>query len=72
MKCPKCSRDMEAGYLQWEATESISWVGKLLPLGLSYWKKDAEIIQSKSGIGVNAIPAHICKPCKLLLGDYGQ
>lgn len=63
---------MEAGYLQWEATESITWVDKLLPLGMSCWRKDAEIIQSRSGIGVNAIPAHICRQCKLLLGDYSQ
>lgn len=72
MKCPKCGKEMEAGFLQWDSTDCITWVSKLLPLGFSYWKKDAELIHGTTGIGVNAIPTHICKHCKLLLGEYGQ
>jgi hypothetical protein len=72
MKCPKCSKDMEVGYLQWDYKESVTWVSGLLPLGLTYWKKDSELIQGTEGIGVNAIPSHICRQCKILLSEYGQ
>ena len=70
MKCPKCGKEMEAGFLQTDHRETITWVSKLLPMGLGYWKKDAQIVSDSLGVGVNAVPANICKQCKLLLGDY--
>ena len=72
MNCPKCEREMETGFLQWDAGACITWSGTLLPMGLSYWKKDAEQIQSTSGFGVSAIPAQICRTCKILIGDYSD
>ncbi len=72
MKCPKCGKDMEPGFLQSDTKVGITWVSKLLPLGLGYWKNDAESVSSDSCMGVTAIPTHICKQCKLLLGDYSQ
>ena len=72
MKCPKCGKEMEAGFLQCNMDSSISWVSKLLPLGLGYWKKDAIVVSDILGSGVNATPAHICKQCKLFLADYSQ
>lgn len=72
MKCPKCGNEMIAGFLQSDTNVGITWVSKLLPMGLGYWKKDAELVSDELGIGVTAIPTHICKQCKLLLGDYSQ
>ena len=42
MVCPKCGREMLAGFLQSDAKVGITWVSKLLPFGLGYWKNDAE------------------------------
>lgn len=72
MKCPKCQKEMIPGYLQSDAKVGITWVSKLLPGGLGYWKMDAEHVSDELAIGVTAIPTHICKQCKLLLGDYSQ
>lgn len=72
MVCPKCNREMDAGYLQSDNNVGITWVSKLLPMGLGYWKKDAELVSAEQGIGITAIPTHICKHCKLLLGDYSS
>ena len=72
MKCPKCAREMEAGFLQSDAKVGISWVSKLLPFGLSYWKKDTELVSDELGVGVTAIPTHICRQCKILVGDYSN
>lgn len=72
MKCPKCGYEMIPGFLQSDAAVGITWVSKLLPMGLGYWKKDAELVSDEIGIGVTAIPTHICKRCKLLLGDYSK
>lgn len=41
MKCPQCSREMEPGFVQWDASKNLTWVSKLMPLGLAYWKEDA-------------------------------
>jgi len=70
MKCPKCGNDMTAGFLQSDAKVGMTWVSKLLPVGLGYWKNDSELVSEELTVGVAAIPAHICKNCKLLLGDY--
>ncbi len=72
MKCPKCGNEITSGYLQSDNKVGITWVSQLLPMGLAYWKKDAELVSEELSVGVNAIPAHICKRCKLLLGDYSQ
>ena len=72
MVCPKCGREMIAGYLQSDAKVGITWVSKLLQFGLGYWKNDAELVSEEIGIGTTAIPTHICKHCKVLLGDYSH
>lgn len=73
MKCPKCQCEMESGFLQSESsTAVISWVSKLLPMRLGFWQKDALVVSEELAFGSNAIPTHICKHCKLLLGDYSQ
>lgn len=62
---------METGYLQSTGRLSnIVWVDKLLPLGISSWMNDAEPVAEEFKFGTMAIPAYICKKCKLLLGDY--
>ena len=70
MKCPKCGREMEKGYLQSDWKNSISWVSKLLPFGLGYWKQDGICVSNEATVGVVAVPAHICKSCKVFVGDY--
>lgn len=73
MKCPKCGREMEKGYVQWEASDNLAWVPKLLPLGLAYWKNDAEVLwPSADAISVNAAHASICKICRKVILDYGE
>lgn len=72
MKCPKCGRDMEQGFLQSDAKIGINWVSKLMPFGVGWWKKDAVYVSVKEGAGVVGVPAYICKQCKLLLGDYNE
>lgn len=72
MNCPNCGKDMEAGFLQSHTSTPIAWVRKKLPFGLGYWKTDAEIVSEEAGIGYAVIPTHICKQCKLLLGDYSH
>jgi hypothetical protein len=63
---------MAPGFLQSDAKVGITWVSKLLPFGLGYWKMDAELVSDELRAGVTAIPTHICKQCKLLVGDYSQ
>ena len=70
MKCPKCSAEMEPGFLQSDMDSSITWVKKVLPFGLGSWKKDSEIVSEMLDSGISAVPACICKRCKLVLGDY--
>ena len=72
MKCPKCNAEMEKGVLQCDMDSNITWVSKLLPLGLAYWSKDAQVVSEPLGPGVSAVPAYICKSCKLFVGDYQQ
>ncbi len=61
---------MTAGFLQCDSDSTITWVSRLLPLGLGYWKGEAQTVSQELGVGTNAVPAHICKSCKLLLADY--
>ena len=72
MKCPKCGREMQGGYLQCNSKSVIVWVNNLLPFNLSYWKTDAEPVSKELKLGTSAIPTHICKHCKLLVGDYNN
>ena len=72
MVCPKCGREMVAGFLQGDAKVGISWVSKLIPFGLGYWKNDTVLVSKEFGFCINAIPTHICKNCKILLGDYSH
>ena len=70
MMCPKCKREMEPGFIQ--CGKSITWVSELLPVGLGFWKSDAIVVSEELKFNVVAIPTHICKHCKLLLGDYSH
>ena len=72
MLCPKCKREMETGYIHSSKNSIIVWVDKLAPLSLSYWHSDAEPVSEEFKLGTNAVPTHICKHCKLLLGDYSN
>ena len=63
---------MTAGFLQSDAKVGMTWVSKLLPMGMGYWKNDSELVSEELAVGVCAIPTHICKSCKLLLGDYSS
>ena len=72
MKCPKCGREMETGFLQCDMDSTIYWVKKLTPLGLGYWKKDTEIVSEPLNYSQNAMPSSICKQCRLVIGDYSQ
>ena len=72
MKCPKCGREMETGFLQCNMESPIYWVRKLMPFGLGYWKNDTEIVSEPLNHGQNAMPAFICKQCRLVIGDYSQ
>ena len=72
MICPKCGNEMEAGFLQTNAKNNISWVSKMLPMGIGFLKKDAIIVSELNAAGVSAVPTHICKNCKLLVSDYSQ
>lgn len=72
MKCPKCGREMVAGYLQCDMDSNIYWVSKLLPFGFGNWKKDSVVVSEMLDHCLTAVPSHICKQCKLVLGDYSQ
>ena len=72
MKCPKCGREMETGFLQCNMDSTICWVRKLMPFGLGYWKNDTEIVSEPLNHSQNAMPAFICKQCRLVIGDYSQ
>ena len=70
MNCSRCGKEMEAGFLQTDVRSPICYVSKLLPLGLGSWKKDAQDVSQLTAAGVQALPAHICKNCKLIVADY--
>ena len=71
MKCPKCGREMEDGFLEWQNRDNLAWVPKL---GLFASLKDgAELLWptietfTKSGSR-----AYICRVCKHVLMEYGE
>lgn len=72
MKCPKCGREMEEGFLQGNWEHNIEWVSKILPFGLGFWKSDGISVSQQKSVGVTAVPAHICKSCKIFVGDYSE
>ena len=64
---------METGFIQWELSSELTWVPKLLPLGLAYWKDGAEILHpSADSVTFHASHALLCRPCKKVLMDYGS
>ena len=71
MKCPKCGRDMENGFLQSNGvTSPVIWVPKLRPLGFGAFSWDAQTVSYPIGAGTNALPACICRACKMIVADY--
>ena len=72
MRCPKCGKEMTAGFLQSDNCVGITWVPQILPFGLGYWKLESETVSTEMSVGVNGLSAHICKDCKVLFGDYSQ
>ena len=72
MKCPKCQKEMEAGFLQTGAKSVIYWADKVRPLNLSYMSKNAFVVSDEMRLGSNAVPSNICKACRLILSDYSQ
>ena len=72
MKCPRCYSEMEDGFLQCDMDSNITWVPKLLPFGLGYWAKDAQVVSEMLDHSNSAVPACICKSCRLVIGDYSK
>lgn len=70
MNCPKCGRGMEEGYLQVDDRSGMTWVKKILPLGLGFWRSDSVYISNSGNIGVEGVKTSICKHCKIFVGDY--
>jgi hypothetical protein len=61
------------GWFSPERCKSRYYMGQqATPFGFGYWKKDAELVSEELEAGLTAIPTHICKHCKLLLGDYSN
>ena len=72
MKCPNCGGEMTAGFLQADSTADILWTQKLAPSILNLWKQETEIVSYDTGAMTNAVPAHICKRCRIFVGDYSK
>ena len=70
MKCPKCG--MEEGYLKSGDSLGITWVKKVLPLGLDYFKLDTVNVSDYGTFGRQIVKACICKRCKIFVGDYSD
>ncbi len=72
MNRPKCGCEMENGFLQTTGGSALFWVNRLMPMGLGIWKKDAQIVSQELKLNVHTIPAHICKKCRMVVGEYGS
>lgn len=72
VNCPKCDREMEAGYLQSDVKVGITWVSKPMPFGLGWWKKDAVTVSDEIAFGLSGVPTYICKSCKVFFGDFSK
>ena len=68
MKCPKCSSEMEKGYVQ--AVNALAWVKEKRVFSLMPLKDD--VILGSNLIGPVALEAYICKECKEVLMSYGN
>ena len=72
MKCPKCQKEMKAGFLQTGGKSVIYWADKVRPLNLSYLSKESFVVSEEKSFGSNAVPSNICKACRLILSDYSE
>ena len=72
MNCPKCGIEMEDGYLRAADSLGITWVKKVLPLGLDYFKFDTVNVSEYGTFGRQIVKACICKRCKIFVGDYSE
>jgi hypothetical protein len=61
------------GWFSPERCKSRYYMGQqATSLRLWVLEKDAELVSEELEAGLTAIPTHICKHCKLLLGDYSN
>ena len=67
MKCPKCGKDMKAGYLQ--TTKIIAFNKQKHKISLNPENEDDVMIARKAFAGTD-FPGFICKECGLVLSDY--
>ena len=72
MKCPKCGMEMEPGFLQSDMKVGISWVKKPIVFGLGWFHKDSVTVTEENTPGISTVPTHICKNCKIFVGDYSN
>ena len=72
MRCPKCGAEMQPGFLQADSKTDILWVEKAGISLWKLWKQETEIVSSDTAAMTNAVPAEICKSCRIFVGDYSQ
>jgi hypothetical protein len=67
MKCPKCSKDMESGYLDVRHGVGIGelYFTKDEP---SFWRAKGDLLMD--GLGKITAIAHRCSSCKLVVFEY--
>ena len=63
---------MEDGYLRAADSLGITWVKKVLPLGLDYFKLDTVNVSDYGTFGRQIVKACICIRCKIFVGDYSD
>jgi len=68
MKCPCCSNEMEAGFLQ--GMQRVAWVKQ--PHKVSLHPKKGEVMLENNAIKGTLFPANICKACKQVVLDYSE
>lgn len=67
MRCPKCGKDMQAGYLQ--TTKIVAFNKRKHKLSLNPACEDDVMIARKAFAGTG-FPGFICKACGCVLSDY--
>lgn len=73
MNCPKCGKEMDPGYLQSDMKVGITWVKKPKAFGLGLFSKDSVTVSEDFSTPYLAtVPTHICKTCKIFVGDYSN
>ena len=71
MKCPKCGREMEDGFLAWNTKHSLDWVPELKAFG--FLEKDAELLwPTIDTFTKRGSRASICKICKTVVFEYSE